>query len=230
MTDVIAHRGASRAERENTLEAFRLAVALGADGIELDVRPTADGVLVVHHDARLDDGRAIVETPAADLPAHVPELGAALDACRDVVVNLEVKNDPTDPDFDPEDRRAAAVVELLARRAEPRQRWLLSSFRLETIDRIRDLAPDLATAFLTMAADAAAIERCRDHGHGTWHPWVGAVDAEAVAAAHAAGLRVNVWTCNDAEQANRLMAWGVDGIVTDVPDLMVSARALATPG
>ena len=78
--------------------------------------------------------------------------------------------------------------------------------------------------------DAAAIERCRAHGHGTWHPWVGAVDAEAVAAAHVAGLRVNVWTCNDAEQAHRLMAWGVDGIVTDVPDLMVSARALATPG
>ena len=68
MTDVIAHRGASRLAPENTIEAFELAVAVGADGIELDVRRTADGVLVVHHDARLPDGRAIVELPWHELP------------------------------------------------------------------------------------------------------------------------------------------------------------------
>ncbi|MFK5282341.1 glycerophosphodiester phosphodiesterase, partial [Lacticaseibacillus paracasei] len=89
-------RGASRAARENTIEAFRLAVDLGADGVELDVRPTADRVLVVHHDAHLADGRAIVATERAELPADVADLGPALDACRDLVVNLELKNDPSD--------------------------------------------------------------------------------------------------------------------------------------
>lgn len=230
MTDVIAHRGASRAARENTLEAFRRAVALGADGVELDVRPTADGVLVVHHDARLAGGRPIIETRRADLPAHIPDLDAALDACRDVVVNLELKNDPADPDFDPADRLAAAVVELLADRPEPRPRWLLSSFRLETIDRVRALAPDLATAYLTVTADPDVVARCRAHGHRTWHPWVGAVDAAAVAAGRAGGLTVNVWTCNDPDQARALIDWGVDGIVTDVPDVIGAVRDSATRG
>ena len=66
MTQVIGHRGASRAERENTLEAFHAAVAQGADGVELDVRRTADGALAVHHDAHLPDGRAIVLTRRDD--------------------------------------------------------------------------------------------------------------------------------------------------------------------
>jgi glycerophosphoryl diester phosphodiesterase len=80
MTTIIAHRGASRAERENTLAAFARAGGLGADGVELDVRRTADDRLVVHHDPRLADGRVIVDTPARDLPGHIPSLEAALAA------------------------------------------------------------------------------------------------------------------------------------------------------
>ncbi len=71
---VIAHRGASAAAAENTIEAFALAAELGADGVELDARRTADGQVVVHHDAHLPDGRVIVDLSAADLPAHVPTL------------------------------------------------------------------------------------------------------------------------------------------------------------
>jgi len=229
VTDVIAHRGASRVAPENTVGAFQRAVALGADGIELDVRPTADRVLVVHHDAALPDGRAIVACRAAELPPSIPDLATALDACRDVTVNLEIKNDPRDPDFDPADRLADAVVDLLAGRDEPHDRWLISSFRLATIDRVRRLAPALATAFLTVTADGAAIASCVEHGHGTWHPWVDALDGEAITAAHRAGLRVNVWTCNDPEQATQLAEWGVDGIVTDVPDVIVAALAEVSP-
>src|SRR3954453_22244315 len=71
---VIAHRGASAAFPENTVEAFEGASRLGADWVELDVRRTADGLLAVHHDARLGGGRAVVELPASALPASVPDL------------------------------------------------------------------------------------------------------------------------------------------------------------
>lgn len=225
--NVIAHRGASRLERENTVAAFRRAVALGADGVELDVRRTADETLVVHHDALLDDGRAIVETPEQELPQHVARLDAALDAASGVVVNVEIKNATGEPDFDPADTVVAAVAELLAARAEPAERWLVSSFRMETIDRLRALAPHVRTAFLTVDIDDDMLARVRRHGHAAVHPWVGNVTATSVAAAHALDLLVNTWTCNDPDRAVELAGWGVDGLVTDVPDVILAALAAA---
>ena len=130
MTLVIAHRGASRAERENTIAAFRRAVEMGADGIELDVRRSADDRLVVHHDAALADGRLIRHTGSADLPDHIPSLAAALDACEGAFVNVEIKNDPSDPDFDPS-RRAAYYVRVLE---IPTPRW-------STYDSVRNNLP-----------------------------------------------------------------------------------------
>ena len=100
MTRVIAHRGASAAAPENTVEAFRLARTLGADWVELDARRTADGRVIVHHDAVLPDGRVIVELDRADLPPSVCDLSDALDACHGMSVNIEIKNWPADPDFD----------------------------------------------------------------------------------------------------------------------------------
>src|SRR3954466_8935464 len=103
MVRVIAHRGASAAAPENTVEAFHLAKELGADWVELDARRTADGAVVVHHDAHLADGRAIVDLRRSDLPAHVCDLADALDACDGMSVNIEIKNWPDDVDFDPTD-------------------------------------------------------------------------------------------------------------------------------
>src|SRR5262245_26247516 len=100
-TLVIAHRGASAAFPETTVEAFEAAGRLGADWVELDVRRTADGLLAVHHDARLGDGRALVELSRSALPAAVPDLGEALAACDGLGVNVEIKNAASDPDFDP---------------------------------------------------------------------------------------------------------------------------------
>ena len=117
-TAVIAHRGASRAERENTLAAFRRAGEMGADAVELDVRRTADGVLVVHHNPGLDDGRVIATMQHGELPAHVPTLTDALDACAGMWVNVEIKNDPTEPDFDPTDSIADETMALLRRMVE----------------------------------------------------------------------------------------------------------------
>jgi len=115
---VIAHRGACRRAPENTVAAFELARELGSDWVELDVRRTADGALAVHHDAALADGRLIVDLAASDLPPDVPGLGAALDACRGMGVNIEIKNAPVDADFDPDRTLAGDVVALLADRGE----------------------------------------------------------------------------------------------------------------
>ena len=224
MTLVIAHRGASQAEPENTLVAFRRAVEMGADGIELDVRRTADDRLVVHHDAELADGRVIRRTAAHELPDHVPGLEAALDACAGAFVNIEIKNDPRDPDFDPSDwvaRRIAA--DLSGRGSGPR--WLISSFRRETVDLCRRLAPEVRTAWLTVGCDPDGLAATAGGGHAAVHPWIDGLDESHVRAAHELGLAVNVWTCDDPARIRELIAWGVDGICTNVPDVALAVRS-----
>lgn len=226
---MIAHRGASRAEPENTVAAFERAVAMGADGIELDVRRTGDDRLVVHHDPRLADGRAIRATRSAELPPSVPDLAAALDACTGAFVNIEIKNAPAEPDHDPSDWVASRVAELLAGRGGG-PRWLISSFRMETVDHVRRVAPAVRTAWLTYLLDEAAIAATAAAGHDAIHPYHGSVTADGVRAAHAAGLSVNTWTCDEPERMAALVAWGVDGICTNVPDVALRVRAGERPG
>jgi glycerophosphoryl diester phosphodiesterase len=220
----MAHRGASRAERENTIEAFRRAGEMGADGVELDVRRTADDALVVHHDPRLADGRVILETNSADLPEHIPNLSSALDACAGMWVNLEIKNDENDPDFDPTERVAEQTMALLARRGES-ERWLMSSFRIETMDRCRQLAPEVRTAWLTVGVPDDVVDILIASGHCALHPWVGLLTEDVVVRCHAAGLLVNTWTCDDPDRMRELSGWGIDGICTNVPDVALAVLA-----
>jgi len=201
--NVIAHRGASAAERENTVEAFRRAAAMGADAVELDVRRTSDGVLVVHHDAHVPAG-AIVQLRIGELPAHVPTLAAALDACDGMWVNVEIKNDEREPDFDPTDSIADETIAHLLSRDED-ERWLISSFRLATIDRCRELAPQIRTAWLVGRTPSDAVAALTQRGH-------------------AAGIEVNTWTCDDPARMAELIEWGIDGICTNVPDLALTVR------
>lgn len=233
--DVIAHRGASAQRRENTNEAFRAAVELGADGVELDLRRTRDGALVVHHDAIISGAGPIIETDRADLAAHVPTLDEALAACGPLWVNIEIKNSPEDPDFDPGRGLALEVAELDRQRAalggsaDPRrQRWLISSFDLVTVDLVRDNRPELETGYLVIEITDAIIERAARCGHTAIHPWVDLLTREQVVALHAAGLRCMAWTCNDAERIAELVDWGVDGICTD--DVMLARRVIDRGG
>lgn len=225
MTKVIAHRGASAAEPENTLAAFRAAVEMGADGVELDVRRTADGAGAVHHDAHLSDGRAVVALDSAELPEQVPLLDAALAACGPLEVNVEIKNWPADPDFD-EERCVAPLVVDAVRDAGLVDRVVVSSFDIGSIDRVRDLEPSLRTAWLVIdrGDPLALVARAAERGHGGIHPIWRMVDEAVIGAAHDAGLFVNVWTVDDPEEIRRLAALGVDGVVTNVPD--VARRAL----
>lgn len=225
MVRVIAHRGASAAAPENTIEAFHLARELGADWVELDARRTRDGQVIVHHDAELLDGRVIVNTDRADLPASVCDLADALDACEGMSVNIEIKNWPADPDFDETEALAHHVAALVAER-KMHDRVLVSCFHYPTIQLLHELGPTIPTAFLhllidrdwsALAADVAAA------GHSALHPWDVVVDAALVDAAKVAGLEVNVWTVDDPERMAQLIALGVDGICTNVPDV---ARAV----
>jgi glycerophosphoryl diester phosphodiesterase len=223
---VLAHRGASKAERENTVAAFRRAASMGANAAELDVRRTSDGVLVVHHNPDLVDGRLICATPARDLPVGVPTLDEALDACAPMWVNVEIKNDPGEPDFDPSDTIADATVACLQRRPEGSGSWLISSFRRETIDRCRHVDSTIATAWLTPGIDAAQVDSVLadlvSSGHSALHPWVGLLTKELVDACHRHGLAVNTWTCDDPERMVELASWSVDGVCTNVPDVALA--------
>lgn len=223
---VIAHRGASGHVRENTVEAFELAVALGADGIELDVRRTADHHLVVHHDPAIDGYGLICELSLEQLPDHVPTLAVALAACRGAWVNVEIKNMAVEPGHDPTDAMARSVLEVLDQVAvEPPRRPVLgteaiviSSFDRLTLRQVRDLAPAMTTAVLVAEVNDDVIASCHRNGHRFVHPWLDLLDHAGVTAVAEAGLGCNVWTSNDVESMTRLVGWGVDGIITDYPD------------
>jgi glycerophosphoryl diester phosphodiesterase len=222
VTKVIGHRGAPRMARENTVAAFRAAAEAGADMVELDVRRTADGALVVHHDAALDDGRLIVETLADALPQWLPALDHALDACAGMTVNVEIKNSPRDPDYDEDNFVAADVVDVIDRAGWP-DRVVVSTFNLGTIDAVRAATGAMATGWLVLPGMdlAAAIDTTAAHDLDAIHPYDTSVTPASVVAAHAAGLQVNVWTVDDPDRMVELAAWGVDGIVTNVPDVAV---------
>ena len=225
MPRVVAHRGASRRAVENTVAAFRLATEIGADAVELDVRRSADDVLVVHHDPRLADESVIRDVHKVDLPDWMPTLGEALDACAAPgpgwAVNVEIKNDPAEADFDPTDAIAEATIAVLAERDTP-ERWLISSFRWEVIERCRAIEPQIATAWLCVEVPASAPARLAAAGHRALHPWYRSVTHELVEECHRLGLELNVWTCDSPSAMTRLAGWGVDGICTNVPDIALA--------
>ena len=226
---VLGHRGASHSAPENTVAAFEEARAQGADGVELDVRRTADGVLVVHHDPAVEPVGLLAAVDFAALRAacpDVPTLGESLAACAGLLVNVEVKCLPWEPDADPEHTVVRATID--AARAHPGG-IVVSSFDLGAIDEARRYAPDVATGWLVHGQDPGRAARvAREHGHAWVHPDRVAMLRDpnaAVAACHAEGARVDVWTVDDPGEIRALAAAGVDAIITDVPDLALAALA-----
>jgi glycerophosphoryl diester phosphodiesterase len=216
---VLAHRGASAAAPENTPEAFALADRMGADGVELDVRRTIDGRLLVAHDplpASLDEIDALGSATLAEV----------LDACGDrMLVNVEIKNSKTDPDHDPTMSMVAPVIDELRRRGHgATDRWLISSFSWSTVAACREYAPEIATGCLTSApVDEPTIERLAAIGHRALHPWEAQLDEALMVLCRRHGLAVNTWTCNDPDRLVELAKLGVDGVCTDVPDVALQA-------
>ena len=222
---VLAHRGASAAAAENTPEAFALADRMGADGVELDVRRTATGRLLVAHDPLPESIDALVESG----PATLAEV---LDACGDrMLVNVEIKNSKTDPDYDSTMAMVAPVIDELRRRGPgATDRWLISSFSWSTLTACREYAPEIATGCLTSApVDEPTVERLAEAGHRALHPWEPQVDEALVALCRRYGLAVNTWTCNDPDRLVALAGLAVDGVCTDVPDVALQALGRSVP-
>lgn len=218
---VIAHRGASRQRRENTVAAFERAVVLGADWVELDVRLTADRELVVHHNPTLANGAALKDLRRAELPRYVPALADARAACDGLVVNIEIKNGESEVDYDPTHRAATMIAALEL----PYETTVVSSFNLDTLASLRAVS-DIRIAFLTfgLASSEDTVALCADQGFEAWHPYYRTVDRLAIELAHDRGVEVNVWTVDDPAAIGDMMAAGVDGICTNVPDVALACR------
>ncbi len=214
---VLAHRGANRLAPENTVAAMVRAMELGADGVELDVHRTADDHLVVRHDAASPSG-VLCDLSLAQIRSALPEvptLAEVLDVCQGALVNVEVK--------DPDPRAVDLLVTLLGAR-DGADDVIVSSFHLPTIDRMRSLAPHVATGLLTVGIDPLeALVTVDSHGHRALHPDVRSLRGPVLGAltqrARERGLRVNVWTVNDPDELRRLEAAGVDAVITDDPSL-----------
>ena len=214
-----AHRGSpdpGLGIRENTLEAFVRARQLGADGVELDVRMTSDGALAVHHDPVIEGAGAVADVSAGELPVFVPLLDAALDACAGLTVNIEIKNLPGEPGFDPTDHVAVQVVDLVIATGR-RSDVVISSFWPGSLEAVRDADPDLVTGLLlaSWADPAQAVATALSHGCTALHPHLDLVSGALVEQAHAAGLSVAAWTVNGGAQLRAGQEAGVDTVITD---------------
>jgi glycerophosphoryl diester phosphodiesterase len=234
---VTAHRGHSGEHPENTLASFRGAIATGADMVELDVHLTRDNEVVVIHDDTLErttDGKGSVadktltELKALDAGAwfnprfageRIPTLAEVMDACRGRIrINIELKKGKHFP-YTMEELadRTLAVVE----KAGMTDQVLFSSFDPAAIDRIRDKAPRLPIAVITQKPWATPGEA----GGGKRYPTINSsfknLSEKNVRLAHAAGLTVHAWTVNTPADMERVIALGVDGIITNHPDRLI---------
>lgn len=208
----IAHRGASREFRENTMAAFTRALALGADGIELDVHVTSDGMVVVHHDPHVEVGgssMAIADAPAevvaraGDDATRIPRLDEVLDLVGDrAELFVEIKG--------------AAIEDAVLRCLEGHTgRFAVHSFDHDAIERVARRAPHVRRGLLFDEPPVAlAAHIVRAGAHDVW-PRFDLATSPFIGEAHALGARVIAWTVNDPAVGAELSARGVDGLCTD---------------
>jgi glycerophosphoryl diester phosphodiesterase len=242
---VVAHRGDSAHEAENTLEAFDAAVASGADAVEFDVRVAADGTAVVLHDPgveRTTDGRGLVrDLTLTELKrlrirtAHggsteVPTLQETLERLSGrVAIDVELKNLPGEPGFDGERELALEATLRALDRTGFAGPVLLSSFNPLTLARSRVLAPEVPTGLLTTeeVEAPAALAYAVAEGHPWILPFAGTVLAAApgfAAQARDAGVTVGVWITDDPATALSLWDAGVTAVATNDPGALVAVR------
>jgi glycerophosphoryl diester phosphodiesterase len=238
---VLAHRGASNHAPENTLAAFELALEQGAHGIELDAKLSADGEVVVIHDAsveRTTDGNGKVShltlTALRRLDAgsffsdqfrgeKIPTLAEVFETVgKRAIINVELTNYST-----PGDGLADRVCELV-QRFGLQGNVLFSSFLPSNLKRTRSLLPDTPRGLLALGGWIGWWARSFGFNFGDYqalHPGLGDTTHRQVARVHRLKRRIYVWTVNSAEDMRRLIGWGVDGLITDDPKLAMDIVA-----
>lgn len=232
---IFAHRGASALAPENTLAAFKLALAEGTDAIEVDVKLSADEELVVIHDPTVDrttngHGR-VSRMKLRDLRSldagssfsekfggeKIPMLAEVLEMVgRNKLVNIELTNYAT-----PNDPLVEKVCHLIKKHAVEKSIFL-SSFLAPNLSKAARLVPVVPRGLLALPGWKGAWARSFGLSFGAYaalHPYFTDVTPRQVQRVHRLKRRIHVWTVNDPEALTRLHGWGVDGIFTDHPGL-----------
>jgi glycerophosphoryl diester phosphodiesterase len=239
---IVAHRGGARLWPENSLTAFRGAIGLGVDLVELDVHQTRDGEVVVVHDPTLErttTGRgAVRDLSWAELATvavrgtsdeRVPRLAEVLALLQPSPVGLllEIKTGPGGARYPSIEER---VLDLL-RAAGLTDRTTVMAFDWTILERLRALSPSIRLTGLlsqrgvSQAAGAeAVVPRLRALGANDLGIERTLLTPGVVRAAHGAGLSIGVWTVNEPEELRRVLAAGVDYVTTDRPDLALRLR------
>ncbi|MCR5580178.1 MAG: glycerophosphodiester phosphodiesterase [Pseudobutyrivibrio sp.] len=230
---VWAHRGASGYLPENTIPAFEQAIKMGADGIELDIHKTKDGQLVVIHDEQIDrtsDGKGYVKdytleelrkynynaTHPECKHADIPTMREVFELIKptDLTINIELKTGIIFYEGIEED------IIALTKEFDMEDRVIYSSFNHYSIMRVQELDPEAHTGFLYMDGTLDMPEYGRDHGVEALHPALYNVQyPNYVERCHELGLKINTWTVNSKKYINMACQMGLDGIITNYPDV-----------
>lgn len=245
--EVHGHRGARAVRPENTMPAFEYAIAQGVDVLELDMGVTKDGVVVVSHDSVLrppvctgpraeavihastlaelrefDCGK--VQNPQFSKQQTVP--GTRIPTLDEVFAlaskgtfrfNIETKIDPKHPELAPSPEEFVQKVLAVIRKHKLEKRIILQSFDFRTLHAMKKLAPEIELSALYSGKPKSFVEIAQEAGATIVSPEYRLVTPELVKAAHQAKLQVVAWTANQPADWDRLLAAGVDAIISDDP-------------
>ncbi len=237
---IFAHRGASAHAPENTLAAFELAVEQGADGIELDVKLTADGQVVVIHDPTVDrttgaHGR-VKDMSLAELRSleagsffsakfqseKIPTLEEVFESVgKRTFINVELTNYKT-----PRDHLVESAC-ILVKKFGLQKRVLFSSFLPGNLANARSYLPDVPTGLLALSGVLGLWPRSFGFAFGKYdalHPNLKNATQQQIYFVHRLKKRIHVWTVNAEADLRRMFKWGVDAVFTDDPQLAVKVR------
>jgi len=237
---IFAHRGASAHAPENTLAAFELALEQGTDAIELDAKLSADGHVVVIHDATVDRTTGahghVKDMSLAELRAlsagsffsshfsteKIPMLEEVFESLgKKLFINVELTNYST-----PRDHLVESAC-ILVKKFNLQKHVLFSSFYASNLSKARSYLPDVPCGLLALNGWLGAWARSFGFAFGKYaalHPNLVDVTREQIQRVHRLKGRVHVWTVNPEADIRRLFGWGVDGIFTDDPALAVRVR------
>lgn len=223
MIEVVGHRGAAGLEPENTLRSIRKAIDLGVDSVEIDVRVTRDGYLVVIHDETVDrttNGHGYVKDLTfneirrldAGKGEKIPTLEEVLNLTKGkVVLQIELKaREATEP-----------TVHLIERNNAERD-VIIISFMHDLLGRVHDLNSALRTGAIFFDVQGDICQRAIDVHSEAIHVYYRNVNSELIENAHKRGLRVSVWSPDEIEDMREMINLGVDEICTNRPDILLN--------